>query len=105
MPAIDKRHMFHRKGKGGDGATWFLKLAVPAGVRHHFPSKEGQPRDKIVESLRTTDLHEAQRRRDERLVYWPRRFEAARSGAVLDPEQVAEAGRQAYSAARAATAG
>jgi integrase len=84
MPTIDRKHIFHRPGKGGThGATWFLKLAIPPAIRHHFSSKKGKPRAKIVESLHTTDLHAAQRRRDERLVYWHRRFDAARAGVVL----------------------
>jgi integrase len=55
--------------------TWFLRLSIPPSLRHHFGGK-----DKIVETLETSDLNVAIAERDRRTAEYHAQFERLRSG-------------------------
>jgi integrase len=94
--ARDLLHLWRRHQQ------WYLRLAIPPTLRKHFPSGTGKPRDKIVESLGTGDLRQAQAIRNQRIAYWEAVFARLRSGAALSAAEIAEEGRRAYAEARAA---
>jgi integrase len=54
--------------------TWFLRLSIPPSLRQHFGGK-----DKLVESLGTSDLHVAIAERDRRVADYHAQFERLRS--------------------------
>jgi integrase len=72
--------------------TWFLRLSIPPSLRHHFGGK-----DKIVESLRTSDLNVALAERDRRTVEYHARFERLRTGAPTDAD-ITDLQRRTYEA-------
>lgn len=61
------------------GRTWWLKVAIPAAVRHHFDGKTA-----IVESLETSDLRIAMVRRDQRERDIQDSFTAAKTGRQME---------------------
>src|SRR5262245_28223963 len=71
--------------------TWFLRLSIPPSLRHHFGGK-----DKIVESLGTDSLSEAERERDRRVAEYHARFERLRTGADPTGEEIAAIARGVF---------
>jgi integrase len=63
--------------------TYFLRLSIPPSLRHHFSG-----RDKIVETLATDSLSEAERERDRRVAAYQARFERLRTGAPPTGEEL-----------------
>jgi integrase len=61
--------------------TWFLRLSIPPSLRHHFGGK-----DKIVETLETSDLNVALTERDRRTAEYHAQFERLRSGGPTDAD-------------------
>jgi integrase len=55
--------------------TWFLRLSIPPSLRAHFGGK-----DKVVESLGTSDLNAAIVERDKRVAEYHAKFERLRNG-------------------------
>jgi integrase len=94
--ARDLLHLWRRHQQ------WYLRLAIPPILRGSFLSASGKPKDKIVESLGTGDLRQAQGLRNQRVAYWEAVFQRLRSGAALSSAEIAEEGRRAYAEARAA---
>jgi hypothetical protein len=86
----DTRHLWRRHN------LYCLRLAIPPALRQHFRSASGKPKDKIVESLNTGDLRQAQILRNQRVAYWDAVFARIRSGAALSPAEIAEEARRVY---------
>jgi integrase len=69
---------------GGDHGMIFFKLNIPVDLRHHFRTKDGKAKDRIVESTGTDSRTQAREFRDKRLGYWRAKFEHLRRGGQLD---------------------
>jgi integrase len=78
--------------------TWFLRLSIPPSLRQHFGGK-----DKIVESLRTDSLSEAERERDRRVAEYHARFERLRTGAPPTDAEIASVAQGVYERRMAAS--
>jgi integrase len=74
-------HLIQRKRQ------WYLKLAIPRPLRQHFPSKSGNPRDFIWESL-GRDYDRARPEAAQRVADYEKLFARLRSGLPLTPEAV-----------------
>jgi integrase len=68
---------------GGNKGMIFFKLNIPVDLRHHFTTKDGKPKDRIVESTGTDSRTQARLFRDQRLGYWRATFEHLRRGGKL----------------------
>ena len=66
--------------------TWFLRLSIPPSLRSHFGGK-----DKIVESLGTSDLNAALVERDKRVTEYHGKFERLRTGSPPTETELAAA--------------
>jgi integrase len=84
--------------------TWFLVYTIPPDLRGHpqFTTANGRPMDKITESLGTKDPDKAREIRNQRIVYWDRRFRMLREGPNED--DVREEAVEVYRAALKAEA-
>ena len=101
--ALDTRYL--KKQRQG----WYLCLTVPRELRGQFTSDgrrgkhgrrhPGQPLSKIVVSLRTQALHEAQERRWPLVQEWRQKFERARTGAPFTLADIDAFARESYAAA------
>lgn len=60
--------------------SWYLRLRIPEDLRDEFPSKNGNPREYIVESLQTRDKAVAEKRKHAKLLYYFAKFEKLREG-------------------------
>jgi hypothetical protein len=80
----DRNHNLRQRHQG-----WFLQINVPPDVRHAFPSANGKPRERIIESLHTRDVVAARELRDIKLGEWRTRFAQARAGVTLSAEDIA----------------
>jgi integrase len=80
----DRNHNLKLRHQG-----WFLQVNVPPDVRHAFPSANGKPRERIIESLHTRDVVAARELRDIRLGEWRTRFAKARAGITVSAEDIA----------------
>src|SRR5487761_1325909 len=91
---------------------WYFCAAVPQDLRNRFTSEgrrskngrrhPGQPLSKIVISLHTQSLREAQERRWPLVQEWRQKFERARSGAPLSLAEIDAVARETYAAVLAA---
>jgi integrase len=69
------------------GRQYYLKLAIPRKVRHHFPSSTGTPRSKIVEPL--SDSYEvAKVKAAQRVARYLEVFARLKAGEQMTPEQI-----------------
>ena len=59
---------------------WFFRLRVPEDLREYFPSKNGKPREHIVETLSTRDKLVAKKRVHMKLSHYFSMFEKLREG-------------------------
>jgi integrase len=84
-PGLQQRHR-----------TWYYVRKVPRDLRARFSSKGSKPLLKVVVSLETQNVREAQAKRDELDGHWTRQFERARAGAPLSGADIAEAKREVY---------
>ncbi len=84
-PGLQQRHR-----------TWYYVRKVPRELRARYASKGGKPLLKVVVSLETQNVREAQARRDELDAHWTRQFERDRAGAPLSGADIAEAKREVY---------
>jgi integrase len=83
--------------------SWYFVAAVPRVVRGRFVSagrngKPGKPLGKIVVSLNTQSLSEAQERRWPLVNQWRENFRRAMSGAPLTRAEIEELARETYTA-------
>jgi integrase len=89
---------------GGDHGMIFFKLNIPKDLRHHFRTKDGKTKDRIVESTGTDSRTQARVFRDKRLGYWRAKFEHLRKGGQLSdmlPNEIAAEVQDAYADQRA----
>jgi integrase len=84
------------------GRQWHCIQDIPTGLRAHFLNKNGKPRKRLIECLKTSDLSEARRRRHAALALFEAKFEAARMQQA--PERAAKNGTAWYEAILAAAA-
>lgn len=70
--------------KSSNGA-WHLKLPIPPGIRHHFPGRNGRPREHIVEPLHTGSRGEAEKAKWPLLTHYKGLFAMAEGRAVPQP--------------------
>jgi integrase len=84
-PGLQQRHR-----------TWYYVRKVPRDLRARFSSKGSKPLLKVVVSLETQNVREAQAKRDELDGHWTRQFERTRAGAPLSGADIAEAKREVY---------
>ncbi len=82
---------------------WYFVTAVPRGLRSRFISqgrhgRPGQPLSKIVVSLNTQSLSEAQERRWPLVHKWREAFERAASGTPLSLAEIEAEAREVYTA-------
>jgi hypothetical protein len=68
------------------GRAYYLKLPIPADVRHHFLREDGKPKAHIVEPLGTRDAREAEKRKKAALGRWWQEFERLRKADIPDPQ-------------------
>ncbi len=95
----------HRRG-------WYFSMKVPQDLRGQFMSEgragkngrrhPGSPLSKIVVSLRTASLREAQERRWPLVHEWRQKFERARTGAPFALAEIDAFARESYAAVLAA---
>jgi integrase len=86
----DTRHLWRRHNR------FFLRLTIPSELRQHFRSASGKPKDKIVESLNTGDLRQAQMLRNARVAYFDAVFARIRAGTTLSVAEIKEESQRAY---------
>jgi integrase len=89
---------------GGDHGMIFFKLNLPVDLRHHFRTKDGKLKDRIVESTGTDSRTQARVFRDKRLGYWRAKFEHLRKGGQLGdllPNEIAAEVQDTYAHTRA----
>jgi integrase len=84
--------------------TWFLVYTIPPDLRGRppFVTANGNPMDKITESLGTKDPDVAREKRNQRIVYWDRQFRILRHGP--SEEDIREEAIEVYRAALKARA-
>jgi site-specific recombinase XerD len=69
-----------------------LKLPIPRGIRHLYPSATGKPRTHVEESLGTKDLNEANRSKHARIAHYYAEFRTKeRAAAGTLPPDMADA--------------
>jgi integrase len=79
----------HNIWKARNGNALFFKLGIPRALRHHFLSRTGKPKTKIVEPLGTDSMSVARDKRDEKLVHYRNVFARFAAGHILTPAEIA----------------
>ena len=83
--------------------TWYFAMAIPRPLRGRFVSqgrngKPGRPLTRIVESLGTQSLKEAQEKRWPLVHEWREKFKRANAGVPLTLAEIDALARECYSA-------
>lgn len=90
------QHLIRPRGKDG----FAFRIRVPADLirKQYIPTGKAERRPFIIEGLGTSDAAKAKQLAAERLIYWTREFERARSGELLTLGEIADAARNTYDA-------